>query len=254
MTNSSHRPPTMTTALGTDSTAIPPRAPRKLVRHAPRPLALEPRFMFDGAAAGDAAQLLAEAAPTAHLPGPAAFDTVARSTLPASVIAARSAAGQQVAEFLARPNARDQLLEIFGGDPRSGAPAAWERAADALMASLGAGDVALAVEMRPGAELQGALGAFAAQGPQGHAVIYLNSDWVRSGPGDQALRQVLVEEMGHAIDHQLNGGRDSQGDEGQAFVGAVTYGDANLAVTRQIDDHLMLSLDGVAVAAEAAAP
>ena len=63
------------------------------------------------------------------------------------------------------------------------------------------------IEVRSDAELKGALGAFSAQTQK----IYLSESLLK---GDSArLRSVLIEEIGHFVDAQVNS-VDSPGDEG----------------------------------------
>ncbi len=80
-------------------------------------------------------------------------------------------------------------------------------------------------------------------------MIYLNSDWL--GVLDtQQVSRLLVEEYGHHLDHLLNQGLDTPGDEGQRFAAAVTGLDSSTPGFAGDDDHATLDLDGEAVAVE----
>jgi hypothetical protein len=235
------------------TTDVTPKPRKKLVRRGPSPLALEQRFMFDGAAVGDAVQMLASpladasahadvrAAEAARTAAPAAellrFADTAIASAP-SLAAAQAEAQRMVGEFLQRPDARAQLFSLFNGG-QSQPSTEWLQAADSLLAASRNGDMSVRVELRASNELQGALGAFAAQGPQGTPVIYLNAQYVQSSTAE-ATNAVLLEELGHAIDHALNGDVDSPGDEGHAFASLVLYGSANLASQlSELDQRVM---------------
>jgi len=242
----------------------------RLVRRDPRPLALEQRFMFDGAAAGDAAHALAAhpAEAPAHLDAPLAelfapatqatqaahcFAPAAAPLAPALAQAERDAE-RLIGEFLQRPDAVQQLQSLFNGGGDAGSPA-WLAQAGAALDALRADRLAVRVELRSASELQGAMGSFAAHGPDGRPVIYLNADW--AGHADApALTRVLVEEFGHRIDAAVNGARDSAGDEGEAFAASVLHFDLSDGERARIaaeDDHATLLIDGHAVEVEQAA-
>jgi hypothetical protein len=64
---------------------------------------------------------------------------------------------------------------------------------------------------------------------------------------------VLLEEIGHAIDHRLNAGQDSPGDEGAIFSALIRGVDISAVETTQNDHHILL-IDGQPIAVEADAP
>ncbi|WP_157991692.1 VCBS domain-containing protein, partial [Caldimonas tepidiphila] len=245
----------------------------------PRAWSLEARLMFDAAAAADAVQVLSEAAPAseaqrdaapaaAPLPLPETPVTVQAfemlrpapggAPLPPLVLEAQVQAQRLLEEFLSQPDAIERLFELFDGG--QGEPSAqWRQAADAFLAALRTGEAAIDVELRTHAELQGALGAFAAQGPSGGPVIFLNAGWIdywsASGAPAEALTRVLLEEFGHGIDAALNGAVDTQGDEGEAFAAAVMRLELDPAERLRIaheDDRGVLVIDGRAYAVEEA--
>ena len=233
------------------TTDVTPKPRKKLVRRGPSPLALEQRFMFDGAAVGDAVQLLSDRPVEAVR---IAADPIVLAARPAldTAAAAKADAEKTISTFMARPDARSQLLSLFNGGQQGAPSAQRQQAMDELLASWAAGSFQVRVELRPSTDMQGALGGFAAQGPDGQPVIYLDADWVKTAPSARAVELVLIEELGHAIDQRLNGANDTPGDEGQAFAGLLAYGDANLATTSAIDDHIQINIGGQAIAAEAA--
>ncbi|MFO7629164.1 MAG: hypothetical protein R6W06_06550, partial [Prochlorococcaceae cyanobacterium] len=103
----------------------------------------------------------------------------------------------------------DLLAEVFGASP--------EAAAD-LATRLAAGDtLGLRYEIETGAEMEGAAGAYAVVGDNGVATIYISGEWLANASDDQ-IRMVLLEEIGHSFDTELNGGVDTAGDEGELFA------------------------------------
>ncbi|EKE16915.1 MAG: hypothetical protein ACD_10C00723G0001, partial [uncultured bacterium] len=195
-------------------------AKNRLVRRGPSPLALEQRFMFDGAAVSDAI----DTAATANTPVDSLLNFAAADTaLPTAVISARADAEKLVADYLSQPDAQDKLFALFNGG-RNAPSDQWQSAFKQLLADLQTGGDAVRVELRSGVELQGAKGAFSTTGTTGQYTIYLNSDWLAGnpeagiGPADSAsIETVLVEELGHSLDVRLNGSADTAGDEGQHF-------------------------------------
>ncbi|MEB3276099.1 MAG: Ig-like domain-containing protein [Cyanobacteriota bacterium] len=108
-----------------------------------------------------------------------------------------------------------------------------------------------AVAVLSGEAMGPALGAYSASG----ATIYLNADLFRPG-ADATLRQrVLLEEIGHYLDHLINGDNDTAGDEGQLFASKV-LGDqlsaAQLAAIAADNDAGFVQVNGAQVAVEMA--
>jgi hypothetical protein len=89
-------------------------------------------------------------------------------------------------------------------------------------------------------------GAFSADGAKG-PTVYLNAEWLASQPDAAALKHVLLEEIGHYIDHRVNDGRDTAGDEGERFADRLSGWERDsdsLARIMAEDDHVILNLDG----------
>lgn len=124
-----------------------------------------------------------------------------------------------IRDYLATTDA-DTLFTLFNGD-QAEPTAEWLERAETLRQSWLAGDDQTPVELLDDATMQGALGAFAAQGPLGTPVIYLNQDWMTRVADTPEVVRVLVEELGHSIDHALNPDGDTAGDEGQRFASAI---------------------------------
>ena len=126
-------------------------------------------------------------------------------------------------------------------------PAAFQAGAQALReAILQGGDLGITFDLRDNADLQGGRAAYAANGPDGRPHVYVNADWLARTDTASAIK-VLVEEIGHAFDHRLNDGRDSQGDEGELFAALVTGTDptdAQRATILAEDDSGTLAIDG----------
>jgi uncharacterized repeat protein (TIGR01451 family) len=107
------------------------------------------------------------------------------------------------------------------------------------------------IEVRPSAQINGANGAFAVATNK----IYLAEELLLgSGPGSEAVVAVLLEEVGHFIDAQLNA-EDTPGDEGAIFSALVRgqeLGAAQLAALQAEDDRATVVLDGQSVEIEQA--
>ena len=244
-------------------------APSRLVRNRPRPMALEQRFVFDGAAAADAVDTAsapladtADMADAAHEPT-TDFDHAAAVSPPAGITAqpglfrpgsddpalseASASAAEQIRQFLAQAS-DGQLFALFNGD-QSAPNEAWQQTLVQLRTAIADGTMQIDVALLDNAQIKGAMAAYAPEGPGAAPVIYLNSDWL--GVLDtQQVSRLLVEEYGHHLDHLLNQGLDTPGDEGQRFAAAVTGLDSSTPGFAGDDDHATLDLDGEAVAVE----
>ncbi len=248
---------------------------RTSFRSSGRALALEPRLLFDGAGAvaavdhfdtvgehqaetqPQAAQPAADARPSEVAEKPAAslplLDLAGDAANAASDYRlllgdATSLAQQKLVEWVGSDAFSTQAAEIFSADAGS---AEWNAQLDALRSDILNGSYSIRTEVRSNAEMQGLLGAFSASG--GEPTLYLNAAYLDKANASQ-VAQVLIEEIGHAIDHQLNNGQDSTGDEGHAFAALLATGNADLAANQIRDDHHVLTLDGQSLAIESAGP
>lgn len=99
------------------------------------------------------------------------------------------------------------------------------------------------IEIRSEAEINGALGAFAAATGK----IYLSREFVAKNAGNvTAVAGVLLEEFGHFVDSQINT-VDAIGDEGEIFSDLVqgkALSQGELAALKGEDDSAIVVLDG----------
>ncbi|MBE9187540.1 FG-GAP repeat protein [Microcoleus sp. LEGE 07076] len=105
------------------------------------------------------------------------------------------------------------------------------------------------IEIRSEAEINGALGAFAAATGK----IYLSREFLAKNAGNvTAVAGVLLEEFGHFVDSQINR-VDAIGDEGEIFSDLVqgkALSQGELAGLKGEDDSAIVVLDGVVRAIE----
>ena len=109
-----------------------------------------------------------------------------------------------------------------------------------------------AVVVVDGPAMGRALGGYAPAGPTGAETILLNRSWLANASAPQ-IEAVLLEELGHALDHRLNGSHDSPGDEGERFS-ALIRGLTPSAASASENDQRWIEVNGTAVRIEAAAP
>ena len=247
--------------------------PRRLVGRRPQPMALEQRFVFDGAGAVDVADTLA--APAVAEPAPAVVEQpvvaveVESALAPESqpVVAGRAdapelfkasadhqilneatqKASEQIREYLAQASDA-QLFELFRGEQTSPSEQ-WTAELARLRTSIADGSLDVTVSLLDNAQIKGALAAYTPQGPDGAPVIFVNRDWLSVMDAQQVSR-LLVEEYGHHIDHLLNQGVDTVGDEGQRFAAEVNGDDTGGLGFAADDDHATLALEGGSVDVE----
>jgi len=108
------------------------------------------------------------------------------------------------------------------------------------------------IEIRPAVDLNGALGAFAGDLNR----IYLSQELLTNVDNIQVVAEVLLEELGHALDWQLER-LDTGGDEGAVFaqqVRGVDLDSGTLQALKQEDDTVVLTLDGQVLQLEQARP
>jgi hypothetical protein len=120
---------------------------------------------------------------------------------------------------------------------------------NALQYSIRGSGLGIKLELLDAATLNGMNGAHASDAPQGGERIYLNAAWLQTATASE-IEAVLLEEIGHAIDHRLNGAADSPGDEGEVFS-ARLRGLIPASSASTENDHRQINLNGTAVAVEA---
>ncbi len=140
----------------------------------------------------------------------------------------------ELASFLADEDVVSKLNLAFGEDLDL------QLAID-LIQSVVTGEVRPELEIRPAAEINGALGAFA--GAEGK--IYLAEEFFQNNDLD-TVTTVLLEELGHYLDRSLNP-TDSPGDEEAIFSALVLRTDLTETQLQQLkaeDDKAIALLDG----------
>ncbi len=216
-----------------------------LTRGAHGLLALEQRFMFDGAAVDTVADQVHEVPQAVKA---VLFQTEAVASLNAEVV---RAAQLDVKTYLANTNAQG-LYAIFGDSARTPS-AAWVEAAQKLIDDVLADRVNIQVKSLADSQMLGALGAFSANAENGAPVIYLNQRLLDSADNQKTLERVLVEEFGHFIDVKINETVDSLGDEGQRFAAQILGGDATSQWAATENDSAKLQIGDRLVDVELAA-
>lgn len=139
----------------------------------------------------------------------------------------------------------DEKMNLTFGESRNVA------AAEALEKAWETGDFSSipGIEIRPTVEINGALGAFAGEGNK----IYLSQELLEEG-NVGAVANVLLEEIGHGVDWQINT-TDAFGDEGAIFSAVIrgkSLSGAELQQLKTEDDSATVWLDGQLVAIEQA--
>ncbi|WP_310568222.1 VCBS domain-containing protein, partial [Hydrogenophaga sp.] len=256
----------------------------RLVRRKAAPIALEQRFMFDGAAVVDATAVLASGdheIATQDTTAPDVAPLADASINAGTPVAVASTTGEEALFALAAGDAdagnskleqglaaAQQTLLSWAGSAEavadvtgvfapqdSSTGTADSRTLQALQ-DIRSGEATVSVELREHNELLGAFGAFASSGPAGAPVIYLNRDWVESQQTSvEAIQTVVLEEYGHYLDNLLNEGKDSLGDEGETFAHLVLQQQlsaddfSRMAVE---NDHVVIEMDGQPVELELA--
>ncbi|MFQ4137985.1 VCBS domain-containing protein [Nodosilinea sp. PGN35] len=189
---------------------------------------------------------------TPPLPAKQLFDLANISPVYASLLSPIAALlRDRLTDWFQQENFLSQAAIPFGATIES---SSWTANALDLRQRVLDGNYSTRLETRSAAELKGALGAYSATGTTGQPTVYLNGDWLSTASAAQ-IQSVLLEELGHSFDDQINGGVDSAGDEGAIFAALVqgTVLNANqLAFLRAEDDTNVISLDGQELVVEQA--
>jgi VCBS repeat-containing protein len=198
---------------------------------------LEPRIMFDAAGSTVAeACVVATAEPVSAdmFTNVQNTDVISGNKLDDAIAQANG----EIASFMRRDDALDQLRFLFGGEDTQG----WNDKAQALRTQFLDGDYSIQITTLEGSSMGIGTGAYAAEGVDAIPTVYINADWME-GAGEDALTRVIIEEMGHSFDTVLNGEADTVGDEGERFAVVVTGGVLDATVGTD-NDHAIISVDG----------
>ena len=130
----------------------------------------------------------------------------------------------------------------------------WEQAVFKLKETMTQSGLGIRLEVLPDLVMNGALGAYTMGAGDGLETIYLNAEWLDHVVSIDDLVAVQIEEIGHAIDHRLNGLIDSPGDEGQAFSNDLLPQSHPVLLDGAEDDHAILIMNGISIDVECAAP
>ncbi|NJN86303.1 MAG: calcium-binding protein [Leptolyngbyaceae cyanobacterium SL_7_1] len=106
-----------------------------------------------------------------------------------------------------------------------------------------------AIEILPTPSLNGARGAFSSETGK----IYLSADWIATAGTSTEIASVLLEEIGHFVDSQINS-TDAMGDEGAIFsnlIQGISLTSAQLQSLHQ-EDAIEILVNGEMITAEAA--
>ena len=130
----------------------------------------------------------------------------------------------------------------------------WDQVVAKLKEALAQSELDIRLEVLPASVMNGVLGAYTMDAGDGLETIYLNAELLGNLSPLETLVAVQIEEMGHAIDHRLNGLNDSPGNEGEALSDALMVGNHPTLLNGDENDHAVLIIDGVAVDVECASP
>jgi VCBS repeat-containing protein len=206
-----------------------------LTRRASGLMALEPRFMFDGAALTDATQTLATA------------DSGVKSVISSSLVQAEQIAKDKAVSFLNKASDQE-LFAIFNGG-KDAPDAQWAERLAEIKQALGQSELPFEIRLMERASEFTAIAAFSARGPDGKPTIFINPYWA-SMLGNEDLSSVLIEEMGHWMDSVLNAGTDTPGDEGQTLADAVLGLETQVSRGDAADDRGWVTVDGLSYEVE----
>ncbi len=212
-------------------------------------MALEQRFMFDGAAVDTLHDQLVDSS-VADASTVVVADVFKFDASTSSLSSTAQLAHQQVRDYLA--GATDaQLFDIFNGG-KTAPDAAWTERLASLREAFANGSFNVNVVAMDSASQFTAVAAFAENGPDGQPTIFINTYWFGMFDAPDATR-ALVEEVGHAFDAYLNPNADSAGDEGESFAdmvidGSVSQEQSSALLTQ--NDHGQVVVNGVSYEVE----
>ncbi len=186
-----------------------------------RSMALEQRFMFDGAAVDTAVDLLTLSdlsSVLADSPDTADKAIVSLDSDLVSLPAAMATAHDQIRQYLSSATDEQLFAQFNGGQAQPDAE--WTQRLNDLRLALDTGSFSINVMEMDQASQFTAVAAYSSAGPNGERTIFVNRSWFEMF-GAKDSNRILVEELGHAMDDYLNPQADTAGDEGESFAAAV---------------------------------
>jgi VCBS repeat-containing protein len=130
----------------------------------------------------------------------------------------------------------------------------WAKLVFELKETLTQSGLGMRLDVLPNSVMNGALGAYTIDAGDGLETIYLNAEWLEHLSSIEDLVAVQIEEMGHAIDHRLNGLLDSPGDEGEALSDYLLPKNHPVLLDSSENDHAILIINGASIDVECATP
>ncbi|MDR0777036.1 MAG: VCBS domain-containing protein, partial [Azonexus sp.] len=241
-----------------------------------RLMKLEPRMLFDGAAMAEAVDAAQDGDDVSSQAPVETYESSATETMPVVDASGSTEAPVQFFDFdvsgfapefqeaarlasqtildFVRSATDEQWFALFNGGNET-ADADWTARLADLRAALLDGSLGISVQAIDFGVMPDAIAAFAANGPDGDMTIFVNSGWT-SLLDTPDLTRTLVEEFGHAIDHVLNDGGDTPGEEGERFAAVLLdwWPDDAAAwqYMRTVDHYRTIELDGVSYQVETA--
>ncbi len=212
-----------------------------LTRRASGLMALEPRFMFDGAAVDSATDVLAHPVDAPLVDAQPLFDISALSTV--NLVPVMTQVQEQVRQAASQWSDA-QWVQVFGIQSQD---AMAMSALHEVQRQILDGSYQVRLVEVDAAQMGLSMAAFAAKGPDGQPTVFLNKVWWSGAEQDPRLVQALMEEVGHSIDATLHPQQDTLGDEGQLFAARVLgldIAEAELARMASENDAGQLSYNG----------
>ena len=107
----------------------------------------------------------------------------------------------------------------------------------------------IVVEVLDNAVMNGLIGAYTNDSQHGDERIYINLEWALDATPEQ-LEAVLLEEIGHSINQQINGNEKTKGDEGAIFSSLIRN-TVIQELEKNQDDRHVLTIQGKEISVRA---
>ena len=202
-------------------------------------MALEQRFMFDGAALDQVVDAGALAASDIDTPALYLIDTSEMPIESATLNLATKQAQGLIFDYISRVSA-EEAFAIFNGGLQT-MTAEWESRWVESKNTIINNEYSIKLSLVSASDINGAIGAFY-RASSSSGLIFINKDHlIDSTP--ESLAKVIVEEIGHGIDFLVNDSKDTPGDEGKVLANHI-FPSENLTLNQSENDHGAVWLDG----------